>query len=81
MAKYQTFDEYIKGEKIIRYHPSFKRCWDFATETAEEKFTSTNTQSTKLLSRLEEILSHARWNSTCNHAECIEIIQQLRALS
>lgn len=42
MAKYQTFDEYIKGEKIIRYLDCFKRCWNFATEAAVEKFTAAN---------------------------------------
>jgi hypothetical protein len=38
VAKYQAFDEYIKGEKIIRYIDYFKRCWNFATDAAEEKF-------------------------------------------
>jgi hypothetical protein len=48
VAKYQTFDEYIKGEKIVRYLDCFKRCWNFATEAAEAKFTSANKQSTPL---------------------------------
>lgn len=40
MAKYQTFEQYKKGEKIIRYLSFFERCWNFATEAAEEKFNS-----------------------------------------
>ena len=42
MAKYQTFDEYKKGEKIIRYLDFFERCWNFANESAVEKFTAAN---------------------------------------
>ncbi len=40
MAKYQTFEQYLKGQRIVRYIPTFKDCWDFATEAAEEKFNS-----------------------------------------
>jgi len=39
VAKYKSFDEYVKGEKIVRYTEWFKLCWDFATEAAEEKAT------------------------------------------
>jgi len=47
VAKYQTFDEYIKGENIIRYIDHFKRCWNFSTKAAEEKFNSALRQPTK----------------------------------
>ena len=47
MAKYKTFDEYVKGEKIVRYTEWFKKCWDFATEAAEENGSSHNKQSTQ----------------------------------
>jgi hypothetical protein len=46
VTKYKTFDEYIKGEKIVRYTELFKKCWDFATEAAEENGSSHNKQST-----------------------------------
>lgn len=46
MAKYKTFDEYLKGENIIRYIQAFKKCWGFATETAVEKLTTTNSDYT-----------------------------------
>lgn len=50
MAKYRTFDEYVKGERIVRYTEWFKKCWDFATEAAEENGSSHNKQSTPLCS-------------------------------
>ena len=53
MAKYKTFDEYIKGEKIIRYLDCFKRCWNFATEAAVEKFTAHNNARDEILRVLE----------------------------
>lgn len=40
MAKYKTFDEYIKGERIVRYVKTFERCWNFSAQVAEEKFNS-----------------------------------------
>lgn len=55
MAKYKTFDEYVKGEKIVRYTKWFKMCWDFATESAEENGSSHNTGSPKL-PLLEDVL-------------------------
>lgn len=36
----QTFDEWIKENKIVRYLPYFKRCWNAAIKSAEEKFNS-----------------------------------------
>ena len=36
----ETFDEYIKRAKIVRYVPSFQRCWNAATRAAEEKLNS-----------------------------------------
>ena len=53
MAKYQSLDEYVKGEKIIRYLDSFKRCWNFATEAAVEKFTAHNNARDEILRILE----------------------------
>ena len=46
MAKYKSFDEYVKGEKIVRYTEWFKKCWDFAIEAAVENGSSHNKQST-----------------------------------
>ena len=49
MAIYKTFDEYVKGEKIVRYIDVFKCCWNFATDAAEENGSSHNKQSTPCL--------------------------------
>ena len=40
MAKYKNFDEYVDGERIVRWVEYFRRCWNFATDAAEEKFNS-----------------------------------------
>lgn len=72
MAKYQTFEQYLKGEKIIRYHDFFKRYWKFATEAAEEKFNSTaqsgptnTTQAEILLLRVTHHLDEIKFG--CLH--------------
>jgi hypothetical protein len=46
VAKYKTFDEYVKGEHIVRYLSSMRACWNFATDAAVENGSSHNTAST-----------------------------------
>ena len=74
MAKYKTFDEYVKGEKIVRYIDFFKRCWNFATDAAEENGSSHNTgmaakaQITPDYSRC----SNRQWNCIRGIKNCCE---------
>jgi hypothetical protein len=49
VAKYKTFDEFVKGEKIVRYTEWFKKCWDFATEAAVENGSTNNKPMPKCL--------------------------------
>lgn len=41
MAKYKTVDDFLKGEGVWASVDTFRACWNFATEAAEEKFNST----------------------------------------